>query len=353
MSTGRFNNELKVFFGAKEGAFTVMTEAEVGKSTFNIKKEIKNLLIQNLGETTVQGFNSTTNLAMFNVSPNLSLLKTGQLKLVCKYSKPAPKKEMTIYFTEKNGIPKSALKKGYIWFIYFIDGNNTPWLGIMTPTEWNNALSNFTTIDVPPSAAPASTSAAENDFLEDEREMEDGIVPEYTFEIDDMNIKESPPPQGINAPVRRIAKKNVLNKKVKNQEEAKQIKGKKGEEIALEIERRRMKEHNRDDLIGKINWVAKTTDGHGYDIASFDFDDNGNEFEIFIEVKATSGGIKTPFNISLNEVEVSTEKGDSYRIYRIYNLNKEGVNMGYYVVKGAVENNFTLYPVDFKAYKKD
>ncbi|HDR4901647.1 DUF3883 domain-containing protein [Bacillus wiedmannii] len=45
-------------------------------------------------------------------------------------------------------------------------------------------------------------------------------------------------------------------------------------------------------------------DGVGFDISSFDLDDNPK----YIEVKTTSGGKGTPFMISANEVAFSNIK---------------------------------------------
>ncbi|HCF55246.1 MAG TPA: DUF3883 domain-containing protein [Bacillus sp. (in: Bacteria)] len=45
-------------------------------------------------------------------------------------------------------------------------------------------------------------------------------------------------------------------------------------------------------------------DGVGFDISSFDLDDNPK----YIEVKTTSGGKRTPFMISANEVAFSNIK---------------------------------------------
>ena len=337
MSTGIFNDRLKRFFNAESGAFTTMTSAEVGKSTFNVKSDIRKLLIEKLGETNVRALNSTNNLAKFKVSEKTTLITTSELKLVCKYSKPPPKNEMTIYFTEKNGVPQKALQSGNVWFIYFKSDDSTPWLGIMTPSEWENAGSDSTCAD----------------FFEDESENETDNPPQYDFEFEKAIFNQVTQPKGekrISTEKRK--KPTISHNKLLRQNEAKKLKGRKGEEIVLWLEQKRLKDKGRIDLAKKVLWVAQKTDGLGYDIESFDLDKSGKEYKIFIEVKTTSEGIETPFNVSLNEVETSIEKGESYWIYRIFNLNETGKNIGYFISKGSVKKNFDLSPVAFKAKNK-
>jgi len=74
------------------------------------------------------------------------------------------------------------------------------------------------------------------------------------------------------------------------------------------------------DLAKRVKWVSKDIgDGLGYDIRSFDQDGN----EVFLEVKTTTSGRATPFFVSNNEVAVSGEKGDSYRLVRVFNFSKK------------------------------
>ena len=73
-----------------------------------------------------------------------------------------------------------------------------------------------------------------------------------------------------------------------------------------------MNDFGRDDLSEKVNWDSKDMgDGLGYDILSYDILPNGEEKEIFIEVKTTTGSINKPFDVSINEVEFSQEHSDS------------------------------------------
>ena len=123
-----------------------------------------------------------------------------------------------------------------------------------------------------------------------------------------------------------------------------------GEELVLSYEKAKMYEHNRSDLIDKIDWVSSYDDNRGYDIVSFDFDENEKEYEIYIEVKTTEEGEKSSFFISSNEIKTMQEKKEKYWIYRVSKVNKEPV---FYKINGKeFDDVFKLesytYIADFK-----
>jgi hypothetical protein len=91
--------------------------------------------------------------------------------------------------------------------------------------------------------------------------------------------------------------------------------GKAGEEFALEVERRRLIDAGRSDLSSKIRWVSNEDgDGAGYDILSFHLTGR----ERLLEIKTTNGAAETPFFISRNELEVSQQRPEDWRIYRVH-----------------------------------
>jgi hypothetical protein len=91
--------------------------------------------------------------------------------------------------------------------------------------------------------------------------------------------------------------------------------GKAGEEFALEVERRRLTDAGRLDLSSKIRWVSNEDgDGAGYDILSF----HPTGSERLLEIKTTNGAAETPFYISRNELEVSQQRPEDWRIYRVH-----------------------------------
>ncbi len=93
--------------------------------------------------------------------------------------------------------------------------------------------------------------------------------------------------------------------------------GKAGEERIFELERLRLQRANRNDLASKVRWVSQEDgDGLGYDISSFDADGR----ERLVEVKTTGGPQTTPFFVSENELALSVERPDAFRLVRLYDL---------------------------------
>lgn len=94
--------------------------------------------------------------------------------------------------------------------------------------------------------------------------------------------------------------------------------GKLGEEHVFHHERARLIAHDRPDLARRIEWTSQERgDGAGYDIRSFD----PTGAERLIEVKATRGGPTTPFYLTRTEREVSLERPDHWRLYRLHDLS--------------------------------
>lgn len=119
------------------------------------------------------------------------------------------------------------------------------------------------------------------------------------------------------------------------------------EELVVEYEKDYLRKNNRDDLAQRVKWVAKEADGYGYDVLSFDL--NGEEK--YIEVKATTLGESTPFEITANEVELSNSKSNHYWIYRVVHMNS--TEPVFYKVNGNVYEEFELEPIAYRAYLKD
>lgn len=88
-----------------------------------------------------------------------------------------------------------------------------------------------------------------------------------------------------------------------------------GEEFVIELERRQLASLGRQDLSRKVRWIAdEEGDGAGYDVLSF----APTGQERLIEVKTTNGSARTPFFLSRNELEVSIERQQDWRIYRVH-----------------------------------
>lgn len=125
--------------------------------------------------------------------------------------------------------------------------------------------------------------------------------------------------------IKKKSKTTKLNKKRKIdgvKKAAKDVEiGLEGEQLVLEHEKNKLIHLGRSDLIEEVKWVAETDDTCGYDIISYNIDNNGEEKQIYIEVKTTQGPADNRFIISRNEIETMEKNKDKYWIYRVYKSN--------------------------------
>jgi hypothetical protein len=95
--------------------------------------------------------------------------------------------------------------------------------------------------------------------------------------------------------------------------------GKQGEELVFNAERSRLLKTNH-NLANKVRWVSRDDgDGAGFDILSFE----ANGRRRLIEVKTTVGGQFTPFYISRNEVDLSCEQPESFKLIRLFDFSRK------------------------------
>lgn len=116
-----------------------------------------------------------------------------------------------------------------------------------------------------------------------------------------------------------------------------------GELLVMEYETRRLRNLGAKTFADRIDHVSKTKgDGLGFDILSFDADGR----ERFIEVKTTGYVAETPFFISPNEVNFSSEQSDKFHLYRLFAFrNKPQM----FVLSGPIAANCLLDPVSYRA----
>jgi len=96
--------------------------------------------------------------------------------------------------------------------------------------------------------------------------------------------------------------------------------GRDGEELVFQFERERLRRLDRSDLASKIRWISEEDgDGAGYDILSFD----AKGKERLIEVKTTVGSDITPFYITRNELSLSSERPDAFRLCRVFEFSSQ------------------------------
>ena len=123
--------------------------------------------------------------------------------------------------------------------------------------------------------------------------------------------------------------------------------GRAGEALVLEVERRRLNKLGRKDLCDSVRWVARDCgDGYGFDILSFDGTGDEANRERWLEVKTTNGPRTTPFFITANELCVSKERPDIFRIVRIYDFRRQARA---YHLKPPLEEHVRLSPTIYKA----
>ena len=128
--------------------------------------------------------------------------------------------------------------------------------------------------------------------------------------------------------------------------------GRAGEEIAFQSERNRLLELGWDDLAKSVRWVARDDgDGFGYDIKSYSGIGNEPEEERWLEVKTTTGSITTPFFITKNELRVSDENRDLFRVIRLYNYRPRGFGQPAraYCLKPPLADRVNLAPAVYRA----
>ena len=123
-----------------------------------------------------------------------------------------------------------------------------------------------------------------------------------------------------------------------------------GEELVINYEKERLINLDLNEYAEKIRWISKELDSYGYDIESFDVDENGKVCPIKIEVKTTASKADTEFFVTKNELEVSKEYKKSYFIYRVYDA--KGLYPKFYRVAGCISDNFILDPVTYMARYK-
>ncbi len=112
-----------------------------------------------------------------------------------------------------------------------------------------------------------------------------------------------------------------------------------GEHWAMEFERLRLRNLGRDDLADAVRHVSQEVgDGLGYDILSFD---HTRGEERLIEVKTTRASIWTPFYLTRNEVEVSNDRRDAFRLYRLHSF---GPRTRIYMMAGSMSEQCALDP---------
>lgn len=119
--------------------------------------------------------------------------------------------------------------------------------------------------------------------------------------------------------------------------------GRDGEELVFQFEHERLRRLDRSDLAKKIRWISEEIgDGAGYDILSFD--EKGKER--FLEVKTTVGSDITPFYITRNELSLSAERPEAFRLCRVFDFS---MHPRMFELAPPLENFVHLSPLSYEA----
>ncbi len=123
--------------------------------------------------------------------------------------------------------------------------------------------------------------------------------------------------------------------------------GKAGESLVYDHEKHRLHSLGRKDLSDSVRWVARDDgDGYGFDILSFNGKGDKAEKELWLEVKTTNGSATTPFYITRNELQVSKQRPDVFRIFRLFDFRKQA---SAYCLAPPLEKYVSLTPTIFRA----
>ncbi|NQW03677.1 MAG: DUF3883 domain-containing protein [Acidobacteria bacterium] len=174
------------------------------------------------------------------------------------------------------------------------------------------------------------------------------VRPDTDFDQLDQLVEESPMPVAIKRDASLAGSRLVRGVEYADRDARDRRLGKAGEEWVVRYERCRLiQEEHRPDLAAKVKWVAFDTDGHGYDIESFDGDGEPR----YIEVKTTAHDKTAAFYVTSNEADVSILKGDRYFLYRLFGffLDHTRPRPGLFIRQGALADTCVLTPDRFVA----
>ena len=164
------------------------------------------------------------------------------------------------------------------------------------------------------------------EIVDDQLNSGDNIAEQIANQSSETNVPDdgffyqpAPPRQPEADPPDRVARRIIRFFDPATRDARARELGEAGERFLYRAERNRLSSLGRDDLAGRVRWISKEDgDGAGYDILSYSRDGAKR----LLEVKTTNGPKTTPFWISRNELNVSEENREVYRIARLYHFSR-------------------------------
>lgn len=161
--------------------------------------------------------------------------------------------------------------------------------------------------------------------------------------------EELTPRVGKNQEGKIFIRKNDINTWIKR-EKSRVKNGNLAEGLVFVAEKLKLKELNREELSRKVKWISRDSgDGYGYDILSYELDENGKEKEIHIEVKSTAN-LNDDFLMSANELKYARENRDTYRLYRVAKIKSNSPVCK--VIKVDLDELFKFDPNEYRVSLK-
>ena len=158
----------------------------------------------------------------------------------------------------------------------------------------------------------------------------------------------------------RKYRKNDIDRKINRtkkpdyiaEELVKTKQGELNEKVIYERELQKMMELEAKEEVEIMEEFFKNrNDSEGYDILSFEQQEDGSLKEIYIEVKSTKGNEGTPIDITDNELEFAKKHIDQYYLYRIYNSDKKNKTLKIVTGKELLDN-YIFVPSSYKIYSE-
>ena len=124
------------------------------------------------------------------------------------------------------------------------------------------------------------------------------------------------------------------------------------EEVIYKNELKYFMDMGRDDLVKRMkDFFENRKDDEGYDILSFELNNNQEYIEKYIEVKSTKGNESTPIDITDSEVRFAKKHLDQYYLYRI--IKSDSRDRYVKIVKGKdLICDYEFVPNTYQIYSK-